>query len=100
IYLAFKGAKSMALPDQPNDFPGWEFLWTGSFYHLWFMPFILVVSLLAFVLAQAVVARRGLELGVALVCLSVGATIAVAPALELSDDSNLVLIYNALPGVF
>jgi len=52
LYLGFKVVKSRFLPDQPNDYPGIEILWTGSFYHLWFMPFILMVSLAAFVVAK------------------------------------------------
>ena len=32
IYLVFKWVKSLALPDQPNDFPGVEAFWTGTFF--------------------------------------------------------------------
>src|ERR1043165_5782748 len=42
IYLVFKLIKSLLVPDQPNDFPGIEALWTGTFFHLWFMPFVLI----------------------------------------------------------
>lgn len=53
IYLAFKYLKWRLLPEQENDFPGVEILWTGGAYHLWFMPFILLVCL-----ASHAVARR------------------------------------------
>ncbi len=54
VYLVFKGAKALLLPGEPNDFPGVEFLWLGSFYHLWFMPFMLLVTLGVFCLARGV----------------------------------------------
>jgi surface polysaccharide O-acyltransferase-like enzyme len=54
VYLGFKLVKGRFLPGQRNDFPGIEILWTGGFYHLWFMPFILVVSLAAFPIAKIV----------------------------------------------
>lgn len=57
VYLAFKAVKSLALPEQPNEFPGVELLLVGGFYHLWFMPFILVVTVLAFGVAKLVEGR-------------------------------------------
>src|SRR5215471_2376240 len=57
IYLAFKVAKGALLPDQSNDFPGLSALWRGTFLHLWFMPFILVTSLVTFAVARAIVCR-------------------------------------------
>ena len=51
IYLAFKLLKGRLLPGEPNDYPGAEILWVGACWHLWFLPFILVVSLLAFAVA-------------------------------------------------
>lgn len=52
IYLGFKYAKWLLLPAQDNAFPGLEILWTGAAYHLWFMPFVLVVCLLSFTAAR------------------------------------------------
>ena len=57
IYLAFKLLKGRLLPGEPNDYPGVEILWVGACWHLWFLPFILVVSLLAFAVARFVIAR-------------------------------------------
>jgi peptidoglycan/LPS O-acetylase OafA/YrhL len=100
IYLAFKAAKGMAMPDQPNDFPGWEFLWTGSFYHLWFMPFILVVSLGVFKLGQAVIERPVIEWMVGFGCLVLGEGIALWPQGPWFQGPQLSLIYQAMPAVF
>lgn len=54
IYLCFKWVKLFVTPDQPNDFPGWEVWFVGSAYHLWFLPFIFVVSVLYFFVAQTI----------------------------------------------
>jgi peptidoglycan/LPS O-acetylase OafA/YrhL len=59
IYLAFKGVKALLLPSEPNDFPGLELFRLGSFYHLWFMPFILLVTLAVFCLARGLAAEAG-----------------------------------------
>lgn len=79
IYLAFKVVKGFLLPEQPNDYPGVEILWTGGFYHLWFLPFILVVSLLAFVTAKATADRGRVELAVAVAAAVAGIVLAVTP---------------------
>jgi surface polysaccharide O-acyltransferase-like enzyme len=100
IYLAFKGVKNAALPEQPNDFPGLEFLWTGSFYHLWFMPFILTVSLGVFLLGRLIVARPVLEVAMGFACLILGEVVALWPLPETFAGPNLALIYAALPAVF
>lgn len=52
VYLAFKLAKKTLAPEQPNDFGGWEMLIWGGAYHLWFLPFLLVVSVAAFPLVR------------------------------------------------
>jgi peptidoglycan/LPS O-acetylase OafA/YrhL len=80
IYLAFKAAKAILLPNQPNDFPGIDVLWLGSFYHLWFMPFILVTTLAVFFLGRVVVGRGGRELLSLATCLMLGWVIAWLPA--------------------
>jgi peptidoglycan/LPS O-acetylase OafA/YrhL len=99
IYLVFKAAKVQTLPDQPNELPGLEFLWTGSFDHLWFMPFILAVSVGAFVLGRAVVRRRVAEIATAVVCCVAGLTLAVAGAPTIVQGGSAELAYDALPAV-
>ncbi|HTU26668.1 MAG TPA: acyltransferase [Pirellulales bacterium] len=80
IYLAFKGAKAILLPAEPNDFPGWELLWLGSFYHLWFMPFVLLATLTVFCLARMAAGRRGCEITLGILALVAGWQIAWLPA--------------------
>ena len=55
VYLGLKLAKRIVAPDQANDFPGWEILFLGSAYHLWFLPYLIVVSLLVGYSARFVV---------------------------------------------
>ena len=99
IYLAFKAVKASALPNEPNDFPGWEFLWTGSFYHLWFMPFILVVSLSVACLGRLVIGSKIIEIGTAIFCLVAGIAIAVLPIPAVIVGTSAAFAYSALPAV-
>jgi peptidoglycan/LPS O-acetylase OafA/YrhL len=80
IYLALKLAKAAVLPEQENVFPGWSVLWTGSFYHLWFLPFILVVSLAAFALGKAVLGCPAADGALVVACLAAGLLWALMPA--------------------
>ncbi|MFC1757766.1 acyltransferase family protein [Planctomycetota bacterium] len=57
VYLAFKCVKLLVAPNQPNDFPGWEVLFVGTAYHLWFLPFIFVASIVAFAAAKQIPAK-------------------------------------------
>ena len=102
IYLAFKGVKSVLLPEQPNDYPGIELLWTGSFYHLWFMPFILAVSLMAFLVAKLIRPFPVLDGPVCLLS-ALAAVILAAVRLPMvpADESKeyVYLVFNAAPAV-
>ncbi len=101
IYLAFKAAKSLLLPGVPNDFPGVEVLWLGSFFHLWFMPFILVTTLAVFFCGRAVVGHAGRETATLVACLMLGWVIAWLPADRSSLTSNFCqLALDALPAAF
>ncbi|HEX3726032.1 MAG TPA: acyltransferase [Pirellulales bacterium] len=99
IYLAFKWGKSLFMPELPNDFPGFEFLWTGSFYHLWFMPFILVVSLGTFLAARWLVVRPAAEMTAGLAGLVAGTLVAVAPVPAAVVGTSAEFPWNALPAV-
>jgi len=101
IYLGFKLVKGFLLPEQPNDYPGLEILWTGGFYHLWFLPFILVVSLLAFVTAKATAGRGRAELAVAIAGAVAGTVLAVTPTpgFVLRAGTFAGCVTNALPAV-
>ena len=102
VYLLVKLFKKTALPDQPNDFHGIEILWTGTFWHLWFMPFVLLVTLAAFVISrpligntfwECVAAGAAICLGMLLACMNVPAAVA-------ADPNFALLAWNALPAAF
>ncbi len=99
IYLLFKLAKAVVLPEQPNEFPGLSILWAGSFYHLWFIPFILVVSLLAFLLAKGTLGRPRLECCVGIAAAAEGVLLALAtsPTSGLLSGPYADLVAGALP---
>jgi hypothetical protein len=100
IYLAFKAVKGLALPNQPNDFPGLEFLWVGSFYHLWFLPFIFVTSIAVFCLGKVVIGKPAAELTAAMLCLATGEGFALAPVPPGLAGGQIELVWHALPAVF
>jgi len=54
VYVAFKLVKKSISPDEQIDLPGIEFLWFGGAYHLWFIPFALLVSIVSFGVGQSV----------------------------------------------
>ena len=102
IYLLFKGAKSLLLPEQPNEYPGIELLWRGSFYHLWFMPFVLVVSLVAFLVARMVLPRQRSGRIVAMFCFMGAVLLASLPLPMTPSEATheyVFLIFNATPAV-
>jgi surface polysaccharide O-acyltransferase-like enzyme len=101
IYLLFKLVKFAALPDQPNDFPGIEVLWTGTFWHLWFMPFILVVTWGVFVFSRTIIGRPEREWIGCAIGLLAGAAIAVSPppAQVAANRGFLLLAWQAMPAV-
>lgn len=62
IYLLFKLAKKWVAPDQPNDLPGWEAIFLGTAYHLWFLPFLWAVSIVSFLVARWSLTREAQRL--------------------------------------
>ena len=52
VYIGFKLVKKGLMPDQPNEFPGWETLFFGAAYHLWFLPFVLAAGIAVFALVR------------------------------------------------
>jgi surface polysaccharide O-acyltransferase-like enzyme len=103
IYAAFKLIKGVFLPDQPNEYTtGIEILWEGTFYHLWFLPFIVLVSLVSFVVAKAVRAVESLRWPIAVGSLAAGAMLTmpavVGPIAHHHRPSQFIL--DALPAAF
>ena len=102
VYLGLKLVKAALLPEQPNDMPGWSLLWAGSFYHLWFMPFILVVSLAAFGLGKAVLGRPRAEAALAAGCAVAGLAAALTPisAFGFPSTGRGAALAAAVPAAF
>jgi surface polysaccharide O-acyltransferase-like enzyme len=101
IYLVFKAGKKLALPDEPNDFSGVEVLWTGTYWHLWFMPFILLVTLAAFAIGQQILGSKPLERFVCFLAFAVGfiPALITTPGWIAADTRFCDLAWNALPAV-
>lgn len=79
VYLLFKLVKWILAPNQPNDFPGISAIVTGGFYHLWFLPFALVISLLAFAVGRSVIGKPATESRCALAAAALAALLATLP---------------------
>jgi len=99
IYVLFKGVKKIALPDEPNDFGGIAVLWTGTYFHLWFMPFILAATLSAFVIGKFLVGRAHVEWPLSGTMLALGIVVASIspPAWVVNDSDFSSLAWDALP---
>jgi surface polysaccharide O-acyltransferase-like enzyme len=102
IYLLFKFGKSVLTPNQPNDFPGLMLLVSGGFYHLWFLPFILVVSVLVFATGRKIIGNPMAEWRLCLVSTMLGTALAIAPipASVSAAGDWLGYWWSALPSVF
>ena len=101
IYLLFKLAKGLLLPEQPNEYPGLNVLWTGTAYHLWFLPFILAVSLVAFGIGKTILGRRHLQPAVFAVAVVAGIVLAAMPTAKLPLPAGIYgrMLAHALPAV-
>jgi peptidoglycan/LPS O-acetylase OafA/YrhL len=98
VYLGFKLVKKAIAPEQANDFGGWEMLVWGGAYHLWFLPFILVVSLAAFPLASLAAGNRELRLSAAVLLIMAAVAIACLPCpFPAGWGESAACIWNALP---
>ncbi|MFZ1936780.1 MAG: acyltransferase [Thermoguttaceae bacterium] len=103
VYLGFKAIKSVSMPEQANRYPsGLDVLWAGGFYHLWFMPFILVVSLAALALAKTAYGREWLRWPMAVGFLLLGLAIGLPGiAGRIAPDCDpLQYMLDALPAAF
>jgi surface polysaccharide O-acyltransferase-like enzyme len=99
LYLLLKAIKYVALPNQPNDFPGAEALLVGTAYHLWFLPFLFAVSVVVYWLGALLSTprTRGPVLVVALVS---GLGWSLLPVPTTSPRWEAVqFMWLALPGV-
>ena len=101
IYLVFKLLKGRLLPGEPNDYPGAEVLWVALCWHLWFLPFILVVSLLAFTVARFVLSRPAFAPRTMVACLLCGGVLTFLPPSEWLTGMGKYggIVCHALPSV-
>lgn len=97
-YLLFKVAKLWLAPLQPNDFPGVEVMLVGGHYHLWFLPFIFVVTLAVFAIGKKIVGNGIFEGRLAIVAAMIGTALAVAPVPQ--SGMTAELWWMALPSAF
>lgn len=75
IYLALKHKSHD--PSRVN--PGWRVLWDGGAYHLWFLPFILVVTV-AFAPLAGLMRRRETAVALGVAAVLAGCLIALLPS--------------------
>lgn len=102
IYLLLKLAKRGVLPEQENVFPGPEFLFWGGAYHLWFLPFILIVSLVAFLAAHAVwgMSQSSCRAWASMAgAAGLGFALGSVPQVISSSHENWACIWDAMPAV-
>ncbi|NEP31268.1 MAG: acyltransferase [Moorea sp. SIO3B2] len=76
-----------------------EFLWTGTTHHLWFLPFILVVSLVTFLLAKFAYKHPKSKSWLAIIALITGIVVLIKPNYNLINQLGYTvsLSYQALP---
>jgi peptidoglycan/LPS O-acetylase OafA/YrhL len=94
IYLLLRNLKHLFLSSQPYVAPAGWMLWVGSAHHLWFVPFILVVSIFAYGMADLVARRDRLRTPLAIVAVVVGLAVGSLPAPECLNrptETNLLL---------
>lgn len=99
IYLALKVVKKILIPNQANDFPGWEAIFFGTAYHLWFLPFLWAVSMATFLIGREALVRRK-ERATAVVALYIGLALAAIrlPYARLLPD-EIGFMWLAAPGL-
>ncbi len=98
VYLLFKGAKRFVAPEQDNDFAGIDILWKGGAFHLWFLPFILACSVIAYPLCAIGSKGPSRRNVLALASLALGFAIASVPWTTLpTTDDALIFMWLALP---
>lgn len=102
IYLGFKWIKARVAPGQPNDFPGIDVLLSGGFYHLWFLPFVFVTSVVTFAVVRHRFGNPVAETRIALLSAIVGGAIAAAPIPSqwIAAETWTEYWWTALPAAF
>jgi peptidoglycan/LPS O-acetylase OafA/YrhL len=79
IYLVARNAKHLFVSNAPPVAFEWHHLWTGSAHHLWFLPFLIIASLLSAFAARFSNTRPTLRRAIIAACALLGGILAVAP---------------------
>lgn len=79
-----------------------SFFWTGTTHHLWFLPFVLVISIFSFLLAKIILKYPQIQLLLAATLFVSGAVMVLLPHAEWASHSGYTasLSYDALPAAF
>jgi peptidoglycan/LPS O-acetylase OafA/YrhL len=100
LYIVFKQLQNVVTHgNEPFSIGPWA-LWDGGSYHLWFLPFICVATILAFALGKVQATKNGLINVVIATSFIGGVVIALAPR-PFAQSQTLVLRFgwDAMPSV-
>lgn len=99
LYLMLKGMKKVLQPAAPNDFPGWSFWWGETAYHLWFIPFLMLVAVGLYFARKNINWNGQKQVLLAVVCLVVASVIAfMVPIIPVFDGfEGSLWMWRTLP---
>lgn len=98
IYVLLKSAKQRLMPDQPSQLPGWDFWFAGGDYHLWFIPFLLIASILLYPLTRTAAAKPTSQQQLATASFALGIFVATLLAYLPLPDHSLTYMAWTVPG--
>jgi surface polysaccharide O-acyltransferase-like enzyme len=98
LYLVFKQLQNVVAHGNDSFSIGPSVLWDGGSYHLWFLPFICVTTIVAFVLGKVQSKRSSMMISVIALSWIGGVVFALAPR-PFAHSQTLVLRFgwDALP---
>jgi surface polysaccharide O-acyltransferase-like enzyme len=100
VYIALKWVKGILQPDAPNDYPGLSLLWGETAYHLWFIPFLILVTMLLFMSRQIAEASDQAKRILAIVLMSIAVLVAAVPEIHVPVKlAGLQWMWRATPAV-
>lgn len=106
IYLVARNVKHLFVSDAPPVPFEWHHLWTGSAHHLWFLPYLIIASLLSAFAARFSNTRPALRITIITICALVGGVLAVVPRPDwlnhISGEEGYFFFqcWKALPSAF
>jgi surface polysaccharide O-acyltransferase-like enzyme len=104
LYLAFRDASRAFVTHEPLVPQSPMMLLSGGQTHLWFLPFVLLVTFAGFLIVRPVLKSPGLSELTAMTCLLVGAMFAFAPLPAMQPEVDTVnfarVAWYSLPAAF